>query len=501
MTRLARYWRSMDCWRRLQRRNRCFRREKTALPLPLDCVGVSLSSPATGTWLSALSVVLGALVAMPAGADGGVVWPFAGLASTEATVAEEALGELEAGGNLVLYELWTSEGDVVEWFRSVLREGSAAGRAYASVMLVSLFNPYSSMIPDIMELAADESSGSRMFAQGSGVPWNVEDFRGLGMLPVEVDDAEGAAMLRIWARRLRQFRHALPGILAEEQERREVGVIPSEDEVLEHLLWCMAFLEVSRGTDLARKAAWRAYLESPEGRVTHAEALVRTPFEAYWRREAWRFGRLEAIGDMLREEDVPILGRRLDPEVRAVASSVLRSGPIGSEAARMAAYLLGEERPVAEGTARLLFDRYCGPEGQHCLERLGRLYAGPDTPALRSVSADVDAYLIRVLSAAAEERSNECRRRSRTQEAGVKDRVLRESAAAVADSTERIGRLLDVVERVDEPAPEVLDAVFGYWAEERDGQAREILEKHGLLAAAPEVEPVLPARGDCLAAP
>ena len=66
--------------------------------------------------------------------------------------------------------------------------------------------------------------------------------------------------------------------------------------------------------------------------------------------------------------------------------------------------------------------------------------------------------------------------------------------------TETVKGVLDLAELIDRPSALLLDAVFEYWAEERDPKAQEILVRRGVLEApALSDATALAALGDCLA--
>lgn len=296
----------------------------------------------------------------------------------------------------------------------------------------------------------------------------------------------------------------LPALIGEEYGRREAATEPGGSSVLRSesqrdadVLWLLlgvAQIEQYMGSEAARLVAGEVWWE-----ISHRPGMEAGVLAG---RGA---GGLLSLGLMLEsipEAKHPVAGRELDPRVRSVVERLLKGG---DEMFRDTAKLLADERPLRESSVEAVYGAQCGAVDDECEAYLSRLYSGPDDRALRALRSRVEERVVSGLGRERKQRLASCERRTALDGLAV-GRVSASSEGRVAEvereisrSTKRIGELLGVVERMDELAPEVLDAVFAYWAEERDERARAILERQGLLTATLAAEPRLSARGNCLA--
>ena len=254
----------------------------------------------------------------------------------------------------------------------------------------------------------------------------------------------------------------LPASITEEygrrataSERGQSSAFRGEPNREEDVLWVL--LTVARigqymGSEAARLAAGEVLRDTNSRLVRKAQNQgIRVP------------GLMFSLGQMLEsmpDAVHPVAGRDLDPRVRSVVYALLRGG---DEMFRDAAQLLADERPLTEESVEAVYEAHCGAVDDECGSHLSRLYSGPDDPALRGLRVRVADRVASELGRERMKRRAGCEQRSAvagraaigapsTVSGGPVRRIERKTAL----STQRIGRLLEVVERIDEPAPEVL---------------------------------------------
>ena len=383
--------------------------------------------------------------------------------------------------------LWREENvDVLELLVDVLRRGSEDGREHWACLFSSFYYGVAGLAPEYY----------------ASVPVASEEFRywlDALQVPSHMAAAEAREAVVEFLRDMRRFRDAVPSLLVEEDERR--GAPENSDgfgcSVIESLLWIESAAQV-RGTEEARRAAVLAlkeHLGPPE-----------------WERRGFPTQRLEqrVVLDLVLEElpeaSQPNVVRELDPVVRAAAAGALYDED--HEVPDLAAGLLAQERPLAAGSAELVYEARCAERDNGCNHYLEELYRGPDDSALEEIRGRVEARVLRVLEEAREERRAACERRSGllesvgSDEVGGEprlDRKLEWTEADIREASSRLDGVLGVVERMDSLSPELLESLLRYWTEERDPRAQAVLEGEGALEADALDQTVkLGAVGDCL---
>ena len=431
---------------------------------------------------------------------------------------------IEHGLENMISIMASDETDLVELVRRVLAEGTEETRERFFGAL-SLFNSLLGGIPPEMSelMAADVSGGVRQLRN---------------MFGETASRTELARMGRAYARNVRSLQEQIPAIVEGEFRRQqEAGATAHDTSVFGFLFGIAQYFE-QLGSVEARDAAFAAWME-----VEGAEELFFEEFTDIDRErvKAMPAG-LATVGRgvplwfllmQVPQDEHPLVGRRLDPRLRQVARELLRQGTpelrpeelremrrqaggmVGlhedawsTMTASGAAWLLAAERPLADGSAAAAYEFGCGAVNRGCAVLAAVLYSGPDDPSLASIQPRLEDSIAQWLAGARSVRRELCEKRTSADGAVVarlaeEDTVKRgreELDRQTQTETETIEAVLDLAELVDRPSPLLLDAVFEYWAEERDPKAQEILVRRGMLeASALSDSTALPALGDCLA--
>ena len=291
--------------------------------------------------------------------------------------------------------LFREDMDVASWFGEVLAKGRPEARDAVShlVFLLPLF------VPEWIEFAAENHRSAEEIFEGWPDPpeWvptmerlrSREDGGGLlAELSESVPDDEARRLALVFAGQMRRVRAALPRLVEEEYDRRQSSGTIGSDDVLEVLLGGLVFLqEWGWGNEETLAAAWAKWMKKREVQGLPARVVG---VEAPWN----LFGMAIAHSE-LGESEYPLEGRALAPGVRRVALALTEELPAqlgpdlgalpfelrsSKSALEAAVALLVNERPLADETARRIFDLYCEPIDGGCFEKLNLLYAGPDDP-------------------------------------------------------------------------------------------------------------------------
>ncbi len=441
--------------------------------------------------------------------------------------------------------LFREDMDVASWFGEVLAKGRPEVRYGVSEFFVAWLGLF---VPEWIEFAAENHRSAEEIFKGWPDHWNWvptmerlrsrEDGGGLlANLSESVPDDEARRLALVFAGQMRRVRAALPRLVEEEYDRRQSSGTIGSDDVLEVLLGGLVFLQDFWGTEETRAAAWAKWMKKREAQGLPARVVG---VEAPW-------NLLNARGE-LGESDYPLEGRALAPGVRRVALALTEELPAelgpdlgalpfelrsSKRALEAAVALLVNERPLADETARRIFDLYCESTDGGCFEKLNLLYAGFDDPSLRSLDADVGKHVIEALIGLRQEKERHCGVLADCSGADCPTVVRIVSAADAPDHArlsgerpsrrgsetwtraegpdgevqfrvtvpvrERIGSIgvqlqevLALVGRLDAVPRPVLDGVLEFWSTERFPEARRILEENEWLG--PDVAAVTSAQ-------
>ena len=421
----------------------------------------------------------------------------------------------------------SEEVNLAALLRRVLAEGPDVGREQFLASLAVYNNIVWGVTPERTE----------MMASDTGAWGGIEELR--NMFGEEPSRADLAGMGVAYARNIRGLGEEIPAIVEEEflrQQEQEGGASASDTRVF-GLLFGLARYFQQVGSVEARDAAFAAWIEVDGNKEAFlGEVGVRDRLEEIP-------GGLKAMGRVIPlhlllmkvpQEAHPVEGRRVDPRLRRVAQELLRQGGPALSAEELmemqrqasglldlhedawsmgtvvgAAWLLAAERPLAEGSAQAVYEFGCGSVDRACGVLAALLYFGPDDPSLASVQPRLEASMAQWLSGARSARREMCEKRTsaatsaevaRLAEADAVKREREKLDQQTRAETEKIEAVLELLELVERPSRLLLDAVFEYWAEERDLKAQEILVRRGMLeASALSDATALPALEDCLA--
>lgn len=478
-----------------------------------------------GGTLSVALALVGGAGCLQVALNGGVL--AAQEVDPEVFVREDAgASAIEHATENIVAIMASGEVDLTALVRRVLAEGTGEGRERFFAAL-ALYNNLLSGIPP---------ERSEMMAADTGAWGGLEELR--NMFGEEPSRADLARMGVAYGRNIRSLGEEIPRIVEEEYRRQQEGAPSASDTRVFGLLFGVAQYFEQLGSVEARDAAFGAWMEVEsaeeaffrELRVQDRDRLEAIP------------GGLAAVGRgvplffLLRQvpqDAQPLVGRRLNPRLRWVAHDLLRQGgpELSAEELREmqlqaggmlalhedawsmmtvvgAAWLLAAERPLAEGSAQSVYEFGCGSADRGCAMLVALLYSGPDDPSLASIQPRLERTIAQWLFDSSAARREMCKRRLSGTGAvvgplpvdGSVRREREELDSETRTETGRIQAALDLVELIDLPARILLDAVFEYWAEERDPKAQEILVRAGMLgASALPDSAALPALGDCLA--
>lgn len=502
-------------------------------------------------WMPEVAVVVLPMFMVPSPGAAASDWVLQALLSEDAATVEVAVSEFLSPlggsewtpGSVDSLGVWFREDvDLASWVGEVLAKGRPEARELVGGQIIGMASLHmAATTPEMIEFAAGNHGPAKEQLEawpGDLADWvptmqrlrSREDGDGLlANLSETVPDDEARRLALVFAGQMRRIQAALPRLLEEEYDRRRHRGMIGSDEVLDLLLQSLAYLQEGWGTEATRAAAWAKWMKEREARGLPTRVVE---IEAPWNLLGVLGTRM--VRNELGESGFPLEGRRLAPGVRRVALALIDDPAMELESENSlaaATALLANERPLAEGTARRIFDLYCGALDGDCFEKLNLLYAGPDDPSLRSVESDVGRHIVESLTGLVVEKERQCGALAECSDSDCTTVVRVMSEADSLNLARRFGQgpedlggawtgsgsigtgegtwsraegevqfrlvvpvrerlrsigeqlqeVLALVGRLDSVPRPVLDGVFEFWSTERFPEARRILEEHDWL--------------------